>query len=79
MQSEELRALTASELLTLQEEYEMQQKWILDDDSTYRSVITVRELLQASVNAATSSHLSFFCPAYPVRAREGHKESIRIT
>ncbi|XP_065899702.1 N-acetyltransferase 9-like protein [Dysidea avara] len=34
MQSEELREQTASERLTLQEEYEMQQKWISDDDKS---------------------------------------------
>ncbi|KAG6877377.1 hypothetical protein C0993_007964 [Termitomyces sp. T159_Od127] len=32
MQDEELQKLTASEPLTLQEEYQMQQKWRLDDD-----------------------------------------------
>ncbi|KAF9023587.1 hypothetical protein BDZ89DRAFT_1069751 [Hymenopellis radicata] len=32
MQNEELRALTASEELSLQEEYEMQRKWRLDED-----------------------------------------------
>ena len=37
MQSEELREQTASERLTLQEEYEMQQKWISDDDSMYNN------------------------------------------
>ena len=33
MKSEELLELTASEPLTLEEEYEMQQKWHLDTDS----------------------------------------------
>ncbi|KAG6874743.1 hypothetical protein C0992_006744, partial [Termitomyces sp. T32_za158] len=32
LQDEELQQLTASEPLTLREEYEMQQKWRLDDD-----------------------------------------------
>lgn len=32
MLSEELRSLTASEPLTLEEEYEMQQKWQFDED-----------------------------------------------
>ncbi|TFK26143.1 N-acetyltransferase 9-like protein [Coprinopsis marcescibilis] len=32
MTSEELRQLTASEPLTLEEEYEMQQKWQIDED-----------------------------------------------
>eukprot|EP01108_Squamamoeba_japonica_P000558 TRINITY_DN1187_c1_g1_i1.p1 TRINITY_DN1187_c1_g1~~TRINITY_DN1187_c1_g1_i1.p1 ORF type:complete len:223 (+),score=96.82 TRINITY_DN1187_c1_g1_i1:82-750(+) len=32
MESDELRELTASERLTLEQEYEMQQSWLLDDD-----------------------------------------------
>jgi len=35
MMSEELRTLTASEPLTLEEEYEMQKKWRLDEDSGF--------------------------------------------
>ena len=33
MQNEELRDLTASELLTLQEEFDMQSSWRQDEDS----------------------------------------------
>ena len=35
MQSAELLAQTASERLTLEEEYENQQSWFLDDQSKY--------------------------------------------
>ncbi len=40
MKSEELQQLTASEPLTLAEEYQMQQTWLEDDNSklTYTSV-----------------------------------------
>lgn len=36
MKSEELRAYTASEPLSLEEEYEMQMSWRNDDDSKYK-------------------------------------------
>lgn len=35
MQNEELRKLTASEPLTLEQEYQMQESWMKDDDSKY--------------------------------------------
>ena len=35
MQSEELQTLTASEPLTLKEEYDMQKKWQGDEDSMH--------------------------------------------
>jgi hypothetical protein len=37
MTSSELREQTASEPLTLEEEYEMAEKWRVDDDSTFYS------------------------------------------
>lgn len=37
MESDELRQQTASERLSLDEEYEMQQTWLNDDDSEYMS------------------------------------------
>jgi len=33
MQSKEIQELTASEPLTIEQEYEMQQSWLIDDDS----------------------------------------------
>ena len=33
MESEELRELTASERLSLEEEYKMQENWRIDNDS----------------------------------------------
>lgn len=35
MKSEELQHLTASEPLSLEEEYQMQQSWQIDDNSLY--------------------------------------------
>ena len=35
MQDPELQEQTASEPLTLEEEYDMQRKWAEDEDSTY--------------------------------------------
>jgi hypothetical protein len=35
MKSAQLQELTASEPLSLEEEFEMQQKWATDDDSKY--------------------------------------------
>lgn len=39
MKSVELRTLTASEPLTLEEEYEMQKTWREDEDSVFYSYI----------------------------------------
>lgn len=38
MSSTELQQLTASEPLTLEREYEMQQSWLADDDSQFRAI-----------------------------------------
>lgn len=35
MKSAELQKLTASEPLTLEQEYKMQQSWLMDDDSKF--------------------------------------------
>ena len=40
MKSEELQKLTASEPLTLDEEYNMQESWREDEDSMYLLCIT---------------------------------------
>lgn len=42
MQSEELQNLTASEPLTLQEEYEMQLSWRIDENSELFTCSSVR-------------------------------------
>lgn len=38
MKSEELQHLTASEPLSLEEEYQMQQSWLVDENSLYLPV-----------------------------------------
>ena len=35
MQSKEIQELTASEPLTIEQEYEMQHSWLIDDDSKF--------------------------------------------
>lgn len=45
MDSEELRELTASELLPLDEEYEMQKKWRLDNDSKNDFIMIIKFLM----------------------------------
>ena len=43
MKSEELQILTASEPLSLQDEYKMQQTWREDDDSRYTQEVGLRD------------------------------------
>ncbi|KAH8928268.1 acyl-CoA N-acyltransferase [Atractiella rhizophila] len=57
MEDEELRTATASERLTLEEEYEMQRKWHLDPDKL-TFIILSREPSSPSIPPSTSTSTS---------------------
>lgn len=57
MSDPQLRELTASEELTLEEEYEMMEKWKVDDDS--ESTFSARSLLISLIAMPISLELTF--------------------
>lgn len=50
MKNEELLELTASEPLTLEEEYEMQRSWYEDSDSKYFIHLVLSKMLPARIS-----------------------------
>jgi len=60
MLSEELQKLTASEPLSLEEEYQMQKSWIEDEDSIYFVTIHITYLFFQLLFSPTQNAHSLF-------------------
>lgn len=78
MTSPELREQTASEALTLEEEYEMCEKWRVDDDSTSLHRFTN---LTRMIHPNISSELTFIIlanalPSLPLKITDGLPELV---